>query len=77
MSVATLEFTAQERLRRTRTRAVSDLPVLAVSSLKPHEYDLRPACVSLVCPSCRTWVPIYKPGTPKPKLKPIDGPGSR
>ncbi|WP_457541786.1 hypothetical protein [Streptomyces filamentosus] len=29
-----------------------------VSSLKPHEYDLDPACISLVCPNCRTWVPI-------------------
>ncbi|MGW7368957.1 hypothetical protein ACWGI8_37420 [Streptomyces sp. NPDC054841] len=70
MSVPTLEPTARKRLRRTRTRAVSDLSALAVSTLKPQEYDLRPACVSLICPSCRTWVPIYKPGTPKPKLVP-------
>ncbi|MFI9311182.1 hypothetical protein, partial [Streptomyces triculaminicus] len=70
MPAPTLGPTAQKRLRRTRTRAVADLPALAVSTLKPHEYDLRSACVSLVCPSCRTWVPIYKPGTPKPKLVP-------
>ncbi|MFE7951558.1 hypothetical protein [Streptomyces sp. NPDC057426] len=70
MSVPTLEPTARQRLRRTRTRAVSTLPALAVSTLRPHEYDLRPACISLVCPSCRTWVPINKPGTLRPKLVP-------
>ncbi|MFE4626028.1 hypothetical protein [Streptomyces mirabilis] len=70
MSAPTVERTAQKRLRRTRTRAVSTLPALAVSTLRPHEYDLRPACISLVCPSCRTWVPINKPGTLRPKLVP-------
>ncbi|MFE7758331.1 hypothetical protein [Streptomyces sp. NPDC057429] len=70
MSASTLERTAQQRVRRTRTRAVSPLPALAVSTLRPHEYDLRPACISLVCPSCRTWVPISKPGGQKPKLVP-------
>ncbi|MFF2517879.1 hypothetical protein [Streptomyces sp. NPDC058086] len=70
MPAPTLERTAQKRLRRTRTRAVSALPALAVSTLRPHEYDLRPACISLVCPSCRTWVPINKPGTLRPKLVP-------
>ena len=70
MSVSTIEVTARKRLRRTRTRAVSALPALSVSTLRPHEYDLRPACISLVCPSCRTWVPITKPGTLRPKLVP-------
>ncbi|MFG3517585.1 hypothetical protein [Streptomyces bobili] len=70
MSASTLERTAQKRLRRTRSRAVSHLPALAVSSLKPHEYDLEPACISLVCPSCRTWVPINKPDSLRPKLVP-------
>lgn len=70
MPVATMEFTAKKRVRRTRSRTVSSLPALAVSSLNPHEYDLEPACVSLVCPSCRTWVPINKPGTLRPKLVP-------
>ncbi|MGY1503662.1 hypothetical protein ACW4TU_45100 (plasmid) [Streptomyces sp. QTS52] len=70
MSVPTLEHAARKRLRRTRTRAVSALPALSVSTLRPHEYDLRPACISLVCPSCRTWVPINKPGTLRPKLVP-------
>ncbi|MFG2352016.1 hypothetical protein [Streptomyces phaeochromogenes] len=41
-----------------------------VSSLEPHEYDLEPACISLVCPTCRTWVPINKPETLRPKLVP-------
>ncbi|MEU5490940.1 hypothetical protein AB0G98_24730 [Streptomyces sp. NPDC020196] len=62
--------TAQQRVRRTRTRAVSPLPALAVSTLRTHEYDLTPACVSLVCPSCRTWVPVNKPNSRQPKLVP-------
>ncbi|WP_331722825.1 hypothetical protein OG848_47635 (plasmid) [Streptomyces canus] len=70
MSAPTVERTAQQRVRRTRSRAVSHLPALAVSSLKPHEYDLEPACISLVCPSCRTWVPINKPESLRPKLVP-------
>ncbi|MFG2676917.1 hypothetical protein [Streptomyces sp. NPDC048445] len=70
MSASTIERTAQKRVRRTRSRAVSSLPALSVSTLRPHEYDLRPACISLVCPTCRTWVPINKPGTPQPKLVP-------
>ncbi|MFH8371411.1 hypothetical protein [Streptomyces sp. NPDC018031] len=70
MPTSTIERTAQKRVRRTRSRAVSHLPALAVSTLQPHEYDLDPACISLVCPSCRTWVPINKPETPRPKLVP-------
>lgn len=70
MSASTLERTTQRRVRRTRTRAVNPLPALAVSTLRPHEYDLRPTCISLVCPSCRTWVPINRPGSPKPTLVP-------
>ncbi|MER6916735.1 hypothetical protein ABT354_34215 [Streptomyces sp. NPDC000594] len=64
-----VETTARERRRRTRTRAVSSLDTLSVSSLKPHEYDLRPTCLSLVCPSCRTWVPIHVAATSKAKAK--------
>ncbi|WP_329046684.1 hypothetical protein [Streptomyces sp. NBC_01422] len=70
MSAKTLERTAQQRVRRTRTRAVSHLPALVVSTLRPHEYDLRPTCISLVCPSCRTWVPISNPNNRQPKLVP-------
>ncbi|WAU78342.1 hypothetical protein O1Q96_00390 (plasmid) [Streptomyces sp. Qhu-G9] len=68
MSAKTLERTAQKRVRRTRSRTVSHLPAVSVSSLKPHEYDLEPACISLICPTCRTWVPIS--GTLRPKLVP-------
>jgi hypothetical protein len=64
-----VETTARRRQRRTRSRAVSHLEALAVSSLKPHEYDLNPQSVSLVCPSCRTWVPIHVGTTPKAKTK--------
>ncbi|MFF6946307.1 hypothetical protein [Streptomyces lavendulae] len=70
MSERTPELTAQKRLRRTRTRAVSSLSALLVSTLQPHQYDLRPACISLICPNCGTWVPINKPGTLRPKLAP-------
>jgi hypothetical protein len=71
MSVAIreVETTARRRQRRTRSRAVSPLDTLAVSRLKPHEIDLEPACLSLVCPSCRTWVPIHVAATSKAKAK--------
>ncbi|MFF7986982.1 hypothetical protein ACFZDK_49250 [Streptomyces sp. NPDC007901] len=61
MSAATTERTAKERVRRTRSRGRNELAPLRVSELAVHEYDLDPACVSLVCPSCRTWVPINRP----------------
>lgn len=64
-----VETTARQRQRRTRSRAVSHLEALAVSSLKPHEYDLHPHSVSLVCPSCRTWVPIHVGTTAKAPTK--------
>jgi hypothetical protein len=64
-----VETTARRRQRRTRSRAVSHLDALSVSGLKPHEYDLRPECLSLVCPSCRTWVPIHVAATSKKKAK--------
>ncbi|MET8130156.1 hypothetical protein ABZV67_38575 [Streptomyces sp. NPDC005065] len=58
MSVSTLEPTARLRRSRTRTKKVSAREALAVSTLKPHLYDLRPACASLICPDCKTWCPI-------------------
>lgn len=70
MPASTIEATARKRLRRTRTRAVSDLPPLAISTLKPHQVDLHPDCVSLRCPTCKTWCPIYKAETRTPKLAP-------
>ncbi|MET8420854.1 hypothetical protein AB0P40_15785 [Streptomyces sp. NPDC079189] len=70
MSVPTLEPTARKRLRRTRTRTVSARPALAVSTLRPHQFDLRPTCVSLVCPDCMTWCPITGAQTHTPKLVP-------
>nr|WP_011116905.1 hypothetical protein [Streptomyces violaceoruber]AAO50150.1 hypothetical protein [Streptomyces violaceoruber] len=72
MSASTLESTARPRRSRTRSRTVSARPALALSTLKPHQYDLRPACVSLVCPDCETWVPITGIQTRKPKLVPHD-----
>lgn len=68
MSTRTREFTAQQRPRRARSRAVSPLPALTVSSLKPHEVDL--VVFTLVCPTCRTWVPISTPHSSRPKLVP-------
>lgn len=71
MSASALERTARPRKSRTRSRTVSARPALALSTLKPNQYDLRPACASLVCPDCETWVPITGLQT-KPKLVPHD-----
>ncbi|MGW1364568.1 hypothetical protein ACWCQP_45085 [Streptomyces chartreusis] len=60
-AVVTTERTAKPRVRRTRSRGRNELEPLRVSTMAVHEYDLDPACVSLVCPSCRTWVPISRP----------------
>lgn len=72
MSASTLERTARTRRGRTRSRTVNARPALALSTLRPHQYDLRPACVSLICPDCKTWVPITGIQTKKPKLVPHD-----
>ncbi|AJF70433.1 hypothetical protein [Streptomyces vietnamensis] len=72
MSASTLERTARPRRSRTRSRTVNARPALALSTLKPNQYDLRPACASLVCPDCETWVPITGLQTRKPKLVPHD-----
>ncbi|CAL9673129.1 hypothetical protein [Streptomyces sp. enrichment culture] len=68
MPTRTRDLTAQKRPRRARSRAISTLPPLVVSSLKPHEVDL--AYSTLVCPTCRTWVPISAPHSSRPKLVP-------
>ncbi|MEU7428403.1 hypothetical protein [Streptomyces sp. NPDC040750] len=72
MSASPLERTARPRRSRTRSRTVNGRPALTLSILKPHQYDLRPACASLICPDCKTWVPITGLQTKKPKLVPHD-----
>ncbi|MFJ2875471.1 MULTISPECIES: hypothetical protein [unclassified Streptomyces] len=72
MSASILERTARTRRSRTRSRTVNSRPALVISTLKPHQYDLRPACASLICPDCETWVPITGLQTKKPKLVPHD-----
>ncbi|MET9734522.1 hypothetical protein ABZZ79_28950 [Streptomyces sp. NPDC006458] len=72
MSASTLEYTARPRRGRTRSRTLNSRPALALSALKPHQYDLRPACASLVCPDCETWVPITGLGTKTTKVVPHD-----
>ncbi|MET9282601.1 hypothetical protein ABZY01_32680 [Streptomyces anthocyanicus] len=72
MSASTLERTARPRKSRTRSRNVSPRPALVISTLRPHQYDLRPACASLVCPDCKTWVPITGIQAKKQKLVPHD-----
>ncbi|MFJ3762511.1 hypothetical protein [Streptomyces sp. NPDC090080] len=72
MSASTLERAARPRRSRTRSRTVNARPALALSTLKPHQYDLRPACASLVCPDCETWVPITGLQTRQPKVVPHD-----
>ncbi|WP_231406701.1 hypothetical protein [Streptomyces sp. MC1] len=72
MSASILERTARPRRSRTRSRTVNGRPALAVSTLRPHQYDLRPACASLVCPDCKTWVPITGIQAKRQKLVPHD-----
>ncbi|MER7692634.1 hypothetical protein [Streptomyces sp. NPDC097610] len=72
MSTSTLERTARTRRSRPRSRTVNARPALALSTLKPHQYDLRPACASLVCPDCGTWVPITGLGNKTTKVVPHD-----
>ncbi|MFJ2249200.1 hypothetical protein [Streptomyces sp. NPDC087862] len=68
-SVREVETVSRERKRRTRSRTISHLDPIIVSTLQPHEYDLDPACISLVCPSCRTWVPIRVAATERATAK--------
>ncbi|MEU5709941.1 hypothetical protein [Streptomyces flaveolus] len=72
MSASRLERTARARRSRTRSRNVSPRPALVISSLKPHQYDLRPSCASLICPDCKTWVPITGIQARQQKLVPHD-----
>ncbi|MGW5679297.1 hypothetical protein ACWEV4_30165 [Streptomyces sp. NPDC003860] len=72
MTASTLERTARPRRSRTRSRTVNARPALALSTLKSHQFDLRPACASLICPDCKTWVPITGLQTKKPKVVPHD-----
>ncbi|AVH61855.1 MULTISPECIES: hypothetical protein [Streptomyces] len=72
MSASTLERTARPRRSRTRSRTVNARPALVISTLKPHQVDLRPACASLICPDCKTWVPISGLQTKRPKVVPHD-----
>ena len=64
-----VETVSRERQRRTRSRTISHLDPIVVSKLPAHEYDLDPACISLVCPSCRTWVPIRVADTERATAK--------
>ena len=61
---------AQKRQKKTRTKHVSSLPVLAVSKLLPNHIDLLPGTESLVCPNCETWCPITGHQGRTPKLVP-------
>ncbi|MEJ8653627.1 hypothetical protein WKI65_37685 [Streptomyces sp. MS1.AVA.3] len=72
MSASTLERTARTRRSRTRSRTVNARPALVISTLQPHQFDLRPACASLICPDCKTWVPITGLQTKQPKVVPHD-----
>ncbi|MFJ2060295.1 hypothetical protein ACIOMM_30760 [Streptomyces sp. NPDC087908] len=67
-----LERTARPRKSRTRSRTVNTRPALALSTLRPNQYDLRPACASLLCPDCETWVPITGYQSKAPKVVPHD-----
>ncbi|WP_331735598.1 hypothetical protein OG379_41245 (plasmid) [Streptomyces sp. NBC_01166] len=59
MSITAAMPTAKERPRRTRTKRVSHLPDIKLSSLLPSHIDLHdPLKPSLVCGDCGTWVPV-------------------
>ncbi|MFM9812819.1 hypothetical protein ACKI16_30430 [Streptomyces scabiei] len=62
--------TARKRVKRTRTRRVSDRPALKVSTLLVNDIDLMPGSESLICPDCGTWVPITGAQSRHPKLVP-------
>lgn len=62
--------TAKKRKTKTRTKHVSPLPALALSSLFPQHIDLGPGTESLVCPDCTTWCPITGHDSLTPKLVP-------
>ncbi|MEU4180969.1 hypothetical protein [Streptomyces sp. NPDC026589] len=64
-----IQTASQKRKRRTRSRTISPLPPIVVSKLSPAEYDLDPASISLVCPTCRTWVPIRVADTERATAK--------
>ncbi len=72
MSASTIERTARPRRSRTRSRNINGRPALVISTLKAHQYDLRPACASLICPDCTTWVPITGIQARQQKLVPHD-----
>ncbi|WP_331761862.1 hypothetical protein [Streptomyces sp. NBC_01546] len=72
MPVSPVERTARPRRSRTRSRNVNGRPALIISTLRPHQYDLRPACASLICPDCKTWVPITGIQARQQKLVPHD-----
>ncbi|MFF5893833.1 hypothetical protein ACFY72_34455 [Streptomyces globisporus] len=68
-SAREVETVTRQRKRRTRSRTISPLGPIAVSKLSPAEYDLDPASISLVCPTCRTWVPIHVAKTERATAK--------
>ncbi|MFE9481212.1 hypothetical protein ACFYNM_21725 [Streptomyces spororaveus] len=72
MSASNVERTARPRKSRTRSRNINGRPALAISTLHPHQYDPRPACASLICPDCKTWVPITGIQARQQKLVPHD-----
>ncbi|MEV8057162.1 hypothetical protein AB0P37_11685 [Streptomyces antimycoticus] len=72
MSTPASEPTARFRKSRTRSRNINPSPPLRVSNLNPHQYDLRPACASLICPECKTSVPITGVRAKIQKLVPHD-----
>ncbi|MFD4974614.1 hypothetical protein [Streptomyces sp. NPDC058424] len=72
MPASTIERTARPRRSRTRSRNINGRPALVISTLGPHQYDLRPACASLICPDCKTWVPITGIQARRHKLVPHD-----
>jgi hypothetical protein len=61
---------AKERPRRTRTKNISYLPAIVVSTMLPTDVELFPGKEHLRCPDCQTWCPITGQQGPVPKLVP-------
>ncbi|WP_331726303.1 hypothetical protein [Streptomyces sp. NBC_00470] len=72
MPASSIEHTARPRKRRARSRNTNARPALALSTLLPNQYDLRPECTTLECPDCGTLVPITDLLGKKQKLVPHD-----
>ncbi|MFI7278577.1 hypothetical protein [Streptomyces sp. NPDC049879] len=72
MTTATAVRAPRKRRGRARTKTVSAREPISVSALHPLDVNMYLRGMSLVCPDCRTWVPITGKYGATPKLVPHD-----